>query len=484
MNTDQNHVISSPIQDYLNNLLAKYAGLNEGTVADYIPELATANSEWFGICIATPDGQIYEVGDTRQSFTIQSISKPFTYGIALEDRGLMAVLSKIGVEPSGDAFNSISLDPNSHRPVNPMINAGAIATTGLIKGKSQKDKLRGIINAFSNYVGHDVKIDEKVYRSERTTGHRNRAIGYMLRNFDIISSDPNPVLELYFQQCSILVDCRDLAVMAATLANGGLNPLTGRRAVKNEYVENILSVMGTCGMYDYAGEWIYRVGMPAKSGVGGGILAVLPGRLGIGVFSPCLDVHGNSVRGIKVCNDLSRDLELHLFNVPQTSTSVIRSKYDASQVNSKRIRGSDEAGVLDTYGSQIKVFELQGELMFGSTEFVIREIVQASDCMDYAIIDFKRVLGIDDGACELFLQLYRKMAEHDIYLIFGDVEPVSSLRDFMNKKLTKKERKKFMIFDDTDLALEWCENGLIASKKNYDLLRKSYRLVRMSFVAV
>src|SRR5262245_36457257 len=234
---------SSPIQAYLATLHQKYAGLQEGTVATYIPELAKADPNWFGICLVTVAGTRYEAGDSRQQFTIQSISKPFVYGLALEDNTRADVLTKVGVEPTGDAFNSISLDPTTGRPRNPMINAGAIATTGLIAGRTPAIRLSRILKTFSLCAGRELAVDENVYRSESETGHRNRAIGHMLRNFDILADDPMGSVELYFKQCSILVHCRDLAVMAATLANRGLNPVTGEQALRGEYVESVLSVM-------------------------------------------------------------------------------------------------------------------------------------------------------------------------------------------------------------------------------------------------
>src|SRR6185295_11545469 len=237
-----------------------------------------------------------------------------------------AVLQKVGVEPTGDAFNSISLEPGTGRPRNPMINAGAIATAGLIGGRADK-RINRLLETFGAYAGRPLTLDEAVFNSENETGHRNRAIGHMLRNFDILTSDPIPVVELYFKQCSISVTCRDLATMAATLANHGINPLTGKQALRGEYVESVLSVMETCGMYDFAGEWVYKVGMPAKSGVAGGVIAVLPGQLGIGVFSPRLDARGNSVRGIRVCEELSRRFDLHLLNRPGVGRSVIRLKF-------------------------------------------------------------------------------------------------------------------------------------------------------------
>src|SRR5436190_3055241 len=300
---------SSPTQQYLEQLHRKFALVQEGTVATYIPELAKANPNHFGIALVTTTGSVYEVGDSEVPFTIQSISKPFVYGMALEDHGVNQVLSKIGVEPTGDAFNSISLAPGTGRPRNPMINAGAIASAGLVQGGTTELRLQRMLEVFSRYAGRHLTLDEAVYRSESETGHRNRAIGYMLRNFSILESDPTPSTELYFMQCSISVTCRDLAIMAATLANRGVNPVTGTRAIREEYVSSVLSVMSSCGMYDYAGEWLYKIGMPAKSGVAGGVNAVLPGQLGIAVYSPRLDAQGNTVRGIRVCEAVSRDLE-------------------------------------------------------------------------------------------------------------------------------------------------------------------------------
>src|SRR5882762_2471096 len=306
MNADTKPPCSSPVHDYLEQLHSEFSRNSDGKVATYIPELAKADPNWFGICLVTMNGAVYEIGDSRQQFTIQSISKPFVYGLALEDHGRAHVLTRVGMEPTGDAFNSISLDPETGRPRNPMINAGAIATAGLVLGKTAPVRLKRVLDMLGAYAGSELALDQAVYRSESETGHRNRAIGHMLRNFNMLTEDPNPVVELYFQQCSISVTCRELGIMAATLANRGVNPVTGKQAIRGEYVESVLSVMGSCGMYDFAGEWIYKIGMPAKSGVTGGIIAVLPGQLGIGVFSPPLDSRGNSVRGIRVCEELSR----------------------------------------------------------------------------------------------------------------------------------------------------------------------------------
>lgn len=304
------------ILSVLNDLHLKYKSLRDGQVANYIPQLAKVPPDLFGICIATVDGHTFEVGDSNYLFTIQSISKPFVYGLALEDHGRDYVRTRVGVEPTGDAFNSIiRLDERSKRPHNPLVNAGAIAMTSIIKGTDPTDKLNRILDLFQRYTGHSIFADMSVFMSERTTGHRNRAIAHLMLNFNMLDGNVDEALDLYFQQCSLMVSCRDLAVMGATLANRGVNPLTGERALTTEYVRDLLTVMFTCGLYDYAGEWAYRVGLPAKSGVGGGLLAVVPGRFGIGVFSPLLDERGNSIRGIKVCEGIAEAFGAHIFDL-------------------------------------------------------------------------------------------------------------------------------------------------------------------------
>jgi glutaminase len=305
----------SPLRAFLKELHARHAALRDGTLADYIPELAKADPAWFGICVTTVGGQTFAFGDAERAFTIQSISKPFVYGLALEDHGRDETLRRVGVEPTGDAFNSlIHLDERSKRPHNPMVNAGAIATASLVKGDGPAARLNHLLDVFRRYAGRELAIDMAVFTSERATGHRNRAIAHLMLNFGMIDDRLDEALDLYFKQCSILVTCRDLGAMAATLANGGVNPITGERALDARYVQDVLSVMYTCGMYDFAGEWAYRVGLPAKSGVGGGIIAVVPGQAGIAVFSPPLDERGNSVRGIRVCEDLSARYGLHVFS--------------------------------------------------------------------------------------------------------------------------------------------------------------------------
>jgi glutaminase len=314
------------IQAFLEELYQQYRTCLDGELATYIPELAKSNPDWFGISVATVDGQLFQVGDFEQNFTIQSISKVFVYGMALEDHGREKLLKKVGVEPTGDPFNSIiRLDEDSKRPDNPMVNAGAIATTSLIKGTDPTERLNRLLELFRRYVGHEVFIDISVFMSERSTGHRNRAIAHLMRNFGMIDNHIDENLDLYFQQCALLVNAQDLAIMAATLANKGIHPLTQEQAIQPSYVRDVLSVMYTCGMYNFAGEWAYRVGIPAKSGVSGGIMAVVPGQAGIAVFSPLLDNHGNSVRGLRVFEALSQAYGFHLFDLAMGKCSFLEA---------------------------------------------------------------------------------------------------------------------------------------------------------------
>jgi len=459
---------SSPIERYLARLYDRYAGLDEGQVATYIPELAKADPRWFGISIATPDGHVYEVGDARQPFTIQSISKPFAYGLALEDRGRPRVLEKIGVEPTGEAFNSISLAPGTGCPLNPMINAGAIATTSLVRGDTAEQKVQRMLDVFSTYAGRPLQIDRAVYLSERETGHRNRAIGHMLRNFDILTEDPTTALDAYFQQCSIEVTCRDLAVMAATLANEGVNPVTGERAIERELVDPVMSVMMSCGMYDFAGEWLYWVGLPAKSGVAGGVLAVLPGQLGIAVFSPRLDAHGNSVRGIRVCKDLSTELNLHCLRVPRAARAVMHGTFDLVKLRSKRVRRERARRLLQELGGRVKIYELQGDLMFGATELAVRKIASAAALTDAAVVDLKRVGRIDATSADLLLRLTESWESQGKRLVFSSVQRHASFDRALAELAAAAPagnagapdpRRRFV---DLDSALESCENALLA----------------------
>ncbi|RVU44509.1 glutaminase A [Rubrivivax rivuli] len=449
-----------PIQAYLQKLHRTLSAEFSGQAASYIPELAKADPAWFGIVITTVDGQVYEVGDSRQPFTMQSVSKALVYGVALEDAGAERVRRTVGVEPSGEAFNSISLEPGTGRPLNPMINAGAIAATSLVGGAGPQERLARIVSALSRYAGRPLAIDEAVFESERDTGHRNRAIGHLLRSFGILDTDPEATLDLYFRQCSLLVDAHALAMMAATLANGGVNPATGERAVQAELVGPILSVMTTCGVYDFTGEWVYRVGLPAKSGVGGGIMAVLPGQLGIGVFSPLLDERGNSVRGVKVCEALSRDLGLHFLRPPRLVASTVRTRYTLAQMRSKRQRTAEERQRLAEHGHTAQVLELQGDLRFSTLEPVLREVEQAGDTLALVMLDFRRVTGIDPAATRLLAALVNTCAARGQEVVLSRVRR-GDLQDDFQAEVHPRHQTAVLFQPQLDLGLEWCERRLL-----------------------
>lgn len=445
---------ASPVEAVLHALFERHRSTLEGQVADYIPELSNADPRAFGICIATRDGHVYEVGDTRQPFTIQSISKALVYGLALQDRGEEEILRRIGVEPSGDAFNAISLRPGSGAPFNPMINAGAIAACGLLDKDAAGSRIARVLEFLSGFAGRALDIDEAVYRSESETGHRNRAIGWMLRNVGILDEDPTDTLETYFRQCAVRVTCRDLALMAATLANHGLHPVTGQVAVQPGAVRNILSVMSTCGMYDASGEWIYRVGLPAKSGVGGGVMAVLPGQLGIGVFSPPLDAQGNSVRGVRVCTDLSRELSLHLFQAGGP-LPALRLVYDASKVHSRRRRSPWQRELLAQEGHRIRVMELQGDLVFGSVEPVIRAAHEQASGLRALVLDLRNVLAADEPSLRLLARLQQGLAAGGLSVSLCHARA-------LGPRLVAQGLAPGSLKPDIDMALEAAEELLLS----------------------
>jgi len=453
----------SPVARYLDALHARHRAVTDGAVATYIPELGKADPSWFGICVATVDGQVYEVGDARIPFTIQSISKPFVYGLALADRGKDVVLGKIGVEPTGEAFNEISLEPGSGRPRNPLINAGAIAATSLVAGHGPADRWARMVALFETYAGRALALDEAVYRSESDTGHRNRAIGHMLRNFGILDEAPDVPLDLYFRQCSLAVDCRDLALMAATLAGGGVHPLTRERAIPAEYVDEVLSVMTSCGMYDAAGDWLYRVGFPAKSGVAGGVLAVLPGQFGIGVFSPALDARGNSVRGVAVCTALSNELELHSLRAARAALSPIRARFDLRRAASQRTRSPAERELLERHAERAAVYRLQGDLSFAAIERVARRLGGELERLRCLVLDLEAVHDVSDPAGRILRELLACAAASGLAFAFVGLQRHPRLARALGVAVAEGDFPHFPQPADLDAALEWCEDRLLSS---------------------
>ena len=452
-----------PVANYLAELHARIASLTGGRPADYIPELSKADRSRFGIALATVDGTVYAVGDADEPFTIQSVSKPFMYGYALQRHGRERVLKKVGVEPTGEAFNSIVLDEVANRPFNPMVNAGAIAVAELMDGNTAEERVANMLALFSSLGGRRLDIDEAVYRSEHSSGHRNRAIAYMMLNTSMLERDPNEVLDLYFRQCSVKITARDLAIMAATLANDGRNPITGEIVYGAQCVRDVLTVMNSCGMYNYAGQWSYEVGMPAKSGVSGCILAVIPGQIGIGVYSPPIDALGNSVRGIRVCEEISKEFDLHVFNNRITVRNAIRREYRGDAVRSNRLRTPAERGVLTEQGREVAVLEIQGALFFGSTERFLRRLAQLAAETRYVIVDFKRVHLADTAAGRLITRAAHVMEGGPCELVFASIAedgPLASLAVQLNEQEAKSTVR---CFKDTDAALEWCEDRLLAA---------------------
>ena len=426
-----------------------------GELDDYIPELAAFAPESFGFCIATVDGYVFEVCDTRQPFTIQSISKPFTYAVALADRGPDAVAEKIDVEPSGEPFNEISLDPRTERPRNPMINAGAITAASLIAGPDVDTRFERIRATYSRYAGRDLTFNRSVYESESRTGHRNRAIGHMLRSFDIITGDPDEAVDLYFRQCSVDVTCRDLSVMAATMANNGVNPVTRETVLDPALVERVLSVMSTCGMYDAAGKWVYEVGLPAKSGVGGGIIAVLPGQIGIAVYSPRLDEHGNSVRGVEACRALSAELELHFLHVTRAARSAIRASYSVVDSPSRMRRTPAERAALDDVGKRSRIYELHGDLLFAGAESAVREIGGVETELEVVVVDVRRVDDVGGIARRMLDSLRDELTRRGCAVAL--VDP-AALLGYTHSDLTGASGR---VFADLEAALQWSEDTLL-----------------------
>src|SRR5450631_3592048 len=428
-----------------------------GAVADYIPELGKADPDHFGIGLATLDGHVYEVGDTRIPFTIQSMSKPFVFALALDTLGAARVESAIGVEPSGDPFNSIRLNADNH-PFNPMVNAGAIACSGLIheaKGDGAFDYIR---QALGRFAGRELGIDEAVFASESATGDRNRAIGYLLRNSTVIKDNVNAVLEVYFRQCSVLVTARDIAVMAATLSNRGINPVTGEQVMTPYAISRTLSVMTSSGMYDYAGEWIYRVGIPAKSGVGGGILAALPARLGLGSYSPRLDHHGNSARGIKVCEALSSHYDLHMLNRSDDARNSVIADYNIGNSASRRSRRPHEQRILAAHHHDVRIIELVGTLTFSNVDYVSRQLA-AKPRPHFIIFDLRRVAAVTRAGARLLAEGLRELAAFNVTVVLAGI-PRSSpqwntigewARDLSNVR-------DFPLLDD---AIEWAEDQIV-----------------------
>ncbi|MBX3314710.1 MAG: glutaminase A [Actinobacteria bacterium] len=345
---------AASVRDGLGRVVETARTIDEGHVADYIPELSHADPDLVGMSLVSVLGHRYDAGDAEARFTIQSISKPFVYALVHARLGREALHRRVGFEPSGEPFNAISLD-DAGRPANPMINAGAIMVSALVDGATPASRFDVVLDGLSRFAGRALSVDEAVHASEADTGHRNRALASLMRSTGLLPREVDDATDVYFRQCAVEVTAGDLAVMGATLANDGVNPITGERVTDPESAQDTLSLMGSCGMYDRSGEWGVTVGFPAKSGVGGGIVAVKPGQFGVGTFAPPLDAAGNSARGVAMLRRLSEEYGGHLLAHPSAPASPI-------------------ADVVEDAGTDAVLLRLRGELDFVAVEQVLHEI--------------------------------------------------------------------------------------------------------------
>lgn len=315
---------ASDVKSTLSEAHKKFKDLKDGKNADYIPALKKVPSELFGIALVTVDGKVYTAGDIDKQFSIQSISKVFTLSHVLQESGEKQITDSVGVDATGDVFNSIvAVEKNKGHEMNPLVNPGAIATTSMVKGKNADEIWNKIINVHSAFAGRPLEVNQEVYKSESETNQRNQAIGKLMEAYEIIKTNPEQATDLYTRQCSINVNAKDLATMAATLANGGLNPVTRTKVIDQKHVKGVLAVMSTAGLYDNTGQWLFKTGLPAKSGVGGGVIAIVPGKFGIAAFSPRLDDAGNSVRAQRAIEYITEKLKANPYDIQPRGEYVI-----------------------------------------------------------------------------------------------------------------------------------------------------------------
>ncbi len=364
-----------PVPQYLADILDTVRDQDEGERADYIEKLKNADPDKLGLALCTTAGHLYAVGDCEYEFSIQSVSKPFVYALALDIYGPEEVHKYVGVEPSGEGFNKLSLDRDG-RPANPLINAGAITVNQLIGGPNipVKDRVEKIRDYLSRLAGRKLSIDEEIFESEIAGADRNMAIAHMLREVGMVVDEAYDAVSSYIYQCSVLVNVQDLAVMAATLANGGTQPITGEKILSAEACRVTQAVMVSAGMYDASGRWMVRVGIPAKSGVSGGLIGTMPGQMGIASLSPRLDEKGNSVRGVKIFNELSDALGLNLMS---------SDFYIAPGIRSVQRKGPTT------------VVELQGSINFIAAEKILHELVQRDLIGENLVLDVSGVTSFN-----------------------------------------------------------------------------------------
>ncbi|MER7697938.1 MULTISPECIES: glutaminase A [unclassified Streptomyces] len=381
------------VTDSLQSLRTRFAAVREGKPADYIPQLALADPDAFGLALVSMDGHRYSAGEADVPFTLQSVSKPFVYALALSLLGLDEVSRWVGAEPSGEAFNAISLEPGTGRPANAMVNAGAIVTTALIPDAPDEPAFDRILHCLGRFAGRELDVDEEVFASESVTGDRNRALAYLVRSTGAMPVDPVRAVDRYFRQCAVRVTAVDLAAMAATLAYGGVNPVTGERVVSAGVAARVLAVMATCGMYDGSGEWLLRVGLPAKSGVSGGLIAVGPARFGLAVYSPPLDATGSSVRGHAALAALSERYGLHLMLNPALPGSTVTLVTTADDLPSAPSTAHERV-----LHERVGVVAAQGSIDFTAAERVLYALDESGPDGGSVVLDLHDVTSVDSVA--------------------------------------------------------------------------------------
>lgn len=401
------------IPDYLADLLDGVRDNNEGELPTYIPILAEADPDWLGVTLCTMDGNLHSAGDDDVEFTIQSVSKPFAYALALQTLGLDAVSEVVGMEPSGEAFNAMSLEEEGNRPDNPMINAGAITVNQIINGTGStvEDRVEVIREFFSRLAGRELEVDEVAVEGEMAGADRNLSLAHMLRSFGVIVDEAHDAVLSYTRQCSIKVTIKDLAVMAATLANGGVQPVTGERLLDEEVCHQSLAVMASCGMYDAAGRWMARVGIPAKSGVSGAVIGMLPGQLGAATLSPRIDVNGNSARGVKIFEALSKDMGMHLMSTE-------------NRAGSQAVRSI-------THNGEETVVKVQGLVNFTGAESILRVLSEYDFEEGRVVLDVSNLIESNKMGRRMIKEAMRRLRDegHDIAVIDPDSELKHRLMD-------------------------------------------------------
>jgi glutaminase len=391
---------------------------------------------------------------------MEALVRPFALGAALENRASAGLLARVGLAPQPAATEAEAAKAAPARARHPLTEVGAALMPGMIAKVAGAESQARVLELLGAAAGRPLRVDESYFKTLQSSVAAPDLAGE-LRAAGVAADDVENFVALGHRQSAVAVTCRDLAIMAATLANRGVNPVTGRLALGQQRTESVVSVLSSFGMGGHSGEWLFRVGLPATTGVSGGVMAVLPGRLGLAVFSPLVDAAGRSTRGLAVCETLARELALHAFDTVPDGPNVLRLRCHAGQVNSSRVRTPEEAQVLRLHGHTIKVYQLQGNLVFATAEVVIREVMRDFADLSYAILDCKRVASLSESAGRLLGELLVAMDAAGKRLVFTHSAHLEVLRRFLKERLGERLDSQFHTFRDGDFALEWCENRMM-----------------------